>query len=64
MTRDDYECLQALRFGLPISAEWPTWFRLINAGWIGKPAHLADQRLAMAEFILTDAGEQALRAFQ
>lgn len=64
MTRDEYECLQALRFELPISADWATWLRLINAGWLAKPAHLADLRLAMSEFIVTEAGEQALREFR
>lgn len=61
MTREQYECLQALRFGLPISSTWLVWNELINRGWITQP--VPGVVVSTAEFILTPLGEQALREF-
>lgn len=58
MTRDEYECLQAIRFDLPIISEWPVWVTLINRGWIVHVAPLG------ARFVATPAGEQALREYR
>lgn len=62
MTRDEYECLQALRFGLPIKTTDQVWFGLINKGWILPPTLVTSFRVT--EFIISDAGEQALGEFR
>lgn len=59
MTRDEYECLQALRFGLPILSTFDVWIRLINLGWITSPAYV-DSIPTMTELVLTAEGETAL----
>lgn len=58
MTREEYETLKALQFGLPISSPFEVWTALINKGWIEPPTNgVAGDA---ARFVLTAQGEEIL----